>query len=306
MQTQQSTLWLASAAVVVAMSCGDQPAPRNSTYSPQAGRPAATGVVSRSQPTPSTTPVVASTAPVVPLAPPPFVPEPPEGLMKEHAAAIDREASEYIRGVFAAVQVAKDAGFKPLGSDAEFKAQFPHAYYDSYYGIGVQGRVRPGVPPLFRADRHPYVPDLAATRSYYSGDPKTWDVIRHELTIDSQKVVVFETVNDVLVVLAERGRALVSMAPAARVAELVRVATHLFDDTWSKAKWTPRGSSGDATEVAFTTAPTVVPDDPPAGRFRMDAIVRKGDLCFLYYKTHNEQRMNRLRKGVRWFQPKKK
>jgi len=281
MQTQQSTLWLASAVVVVALSCGDQPAPRNSTYSPQPVRPGATGVVSRSQPTPSTTPVVASTAPVVPPAPPPFVPEPPEGLMKEHAAAIDREASDYIRGVFAAVQVAKDAGFKPLGSDAEFKARFPHAYYDSYYGIGVQGRVRPGVPPLFRADRHPYVPDLAATRSYYSGDPKTWDVIRH-------------------------GRALVSMAPTARVAELVRVATPLFGDTWSKAKWYPRGSSGDATEVAFTTAPTVVPDDPPAGRFRMDAVVRKDDLSFLYYKTHNEQRMNRLRKGVRWFLPKKK
>jgi hypothetical protein len=217
----------------------------------------------------------------------------------ELAEAIEQEAGEYLAIVVAAARGAEAARFKPVSSDAELVARFPEAYWASFHALGR--RVDARAPALFPADRHPYVSKLGASRAYHIGTRTTWDYLRHELTIDSNELVIIEGVNEALVRLPGRGAPFVAASAEERPRILASLAAALFAEPWSSAAWLPRRpAAGEADGLAYTTAPTVSPLVANAARARMDAGVFGGELTFIHYKFHNDEQASRMLDGRSW------
>lgn len=224
--------------------------------------------------------------------------------MNELEAAIDREAADYIGAVIAAVKRAEEEGFTDVDTDAEILAVSPTAYWASYYSIGP--KTRPDVPSLFKADSHPYVAKLGADRSYHAGTAKTWDFIRHVLAVADLPLVVYDGVNETVVMLAGRGAPLVALSNDQRAAEIARIASALFAEPWSDAAWTPRAATHETAGIAFTTARAVSPLVAAAVSVRLDAGVWGDDLAFVAYKLHNFQQAIRMNNPGSWFDPSRR
>ena len=314
---RSSTVWLAATACGLLLGCGEQPPPQRPTGTPPPPTVGATAASTVGTPSsaasaaapsasaqlaPSFPPGVSTVNPTAKFLRPRLPINCPVGseCAKAYLKKVEREANERIHWLFRALKKAQEVGLTPLASDTEFRNKFGDAYYDSYYGIGIQAQVRPDVPPLFQSDRHPYVPELFARRSYFVGDKGFGDFLLHEYAFDRLAIVVFEGVNEVLVRLPGQGKALVPMSPVARVAEVRRFAEKLLADPWRTAQWHERGGGGETAGIAYTTEPIASLQGASVGRVRMDAGVWDDDLYYVYYRTRDEQRGLR-RKHIRWF-----
>ena len=225
--------------------------------------------------------------------------------MTDLEALTDREATRYVGRVLDAVQRAEDEGFVEFATDAQLMAHAPTAYWGSFHSIGPRVPGVPGVSILFRQDRNPHLASLGVERAYHAGQShsESWDFLRHTFVVDGIQLMVFDGVNEALVVIRGIAEQLISVSPSARIDIVARTAAILFNPPWSVATWMPRSAAPtELADMALSTArgeSVIHPSDT-----RMDAGVWRGDLFFLYHKVHNRQRLPRMRDPQNWSRSK--
>jgi hypothetical protein len=216
--------------------------------------------------------------------------------MTEAERIADLGAASLIARVLAAVARADEEGFVTFATDAELMIYAPKAYWGSFHSIGPRP---PPFPTLFRPQWNPHATTLGVERSYHAGRGDSWDFLRHRFVADGINVVVFDGVNEVFVIARGVTDRWGALPLAARVSDVARTASLLFNPPWSVATWAPRTAAPEELqEMALSNArgeSVLHPTD-----LRLDAGVWRGELFFLFYKVHSYQLAPRARDPQSW------